>query len=192
MKLLEQRIRSEGKVYPGNVLKVGSFLNHQIDVDFMMEMGKEIAKLYENSGVNKIVTIESSGIAIAVCAASFMHVPVVFAKKSKVSKNISGEMYSAGIHSYTHGNDYTAIISTEVLSEDDNVLIVDDFLANGSALEGLMDIVGQSGAKVVGAAIAIEKGFQHGGDELRKKGVRIESLAIVEAMEDSGAISFRE
>jgi len=183
MKALEEKILKEGTVLPGNILKVASFLNHQLDVDFLMEMGKEIARLYDGAGVNKILTVETSGIAIAMAAAAAMHVPVVFAKKHK-SGNLSGEMYQTVVHSYTHGVDYTIVVSRDFLGEKDNVLIVDDFLANGKALNGLIDIVGQAGAKVIGCSCAIEKGFQGGGDALREQGVRVDSLAIVEAMSD--------
>lgn len=189
MRALEEKIVAEGKVYPGNILKVSSFLNHRIDVDFIMEMGEEIARLYRDCGVNKILTIEASGIAIAVGAAAHMHVPVVFAKKNNTS-NLNADLYSSQIHSFTHKRDYHVVVSKEFLSPEDRVLIIDDFLANGAALNGLLDIVAQSGAETVGAAIAIEKGFQHGGDELRRKGLRIESLALIDSMDD-GAITFR-
>ncbi len=187
MKALENKILNEGAVLDGNILKVGSFLNHRLDVEFLMEVGQEITRLFEGCGVNKIMTIESSGIAIAVVAAAAMGVPAVFAKKNK-SANVSGEVYSATIHSYTHGHDYTAVVSKDYLSSEDNVLIVDDFLANGKALEGLIDIVAQSGAKLVGCSCAIEKGFQGGGDRLRQRGIKVESLAIVESMDGSGII----
>ncbi len=190
MKALEEKILKEGTVLPGNILKVGSFLNHRLDVDFIMEMGEEIARLFENCGVNKILTIETSGIAIAVGAAAKMHLPVVFAKKNK-SGNIGGDVFSTVVHSYTHGRDYTVVVSKEFLDENDKILIIDDFLANGKALLGLMDIVGQAGGQVVGCATAIEKGFQHGGDDLRKRGIRVESLAIVEKMTDD-SITFRK
>ena len=189
MKALEEKILKEGTVLPGNILKVASFLNHQLDVDFLMEMGKEIARLYDGAGVNKILTVETSGIAIAMAAAAAMHVPVVFAKKHK-SGNLSGEMYQTVVHSYTHGVDYNIVVSRDFLSEKDNILIVDDFLANGKALNGLIDIVGQAGAKVIGCSCAIEKGFQGGGDALREQGVRVDSLAIVEAMSDD-SLTFR-
>ena len=189
MKALEEKILKEGKVLPGNILKVGSFLNHQLDVDFIMEMGREIARLFENSGVTKILTIETSGIAIAVGAAAAMHIPVVFAKKNKTS-NISGDVYKTVVHSYTHGTDYTVVVEKDYLKKGDNILIVDDFLANGKALAGLFDIISQSGASAAGAACAIEKGFQRGGDQLRAEGIRVESLAIIDSMED-GSIVFR-
>lgn len=190
MKALEEKILKEGKVLPGNILKVGSFLNHQIDVDFTMEMGKEIAGLFANDGVNKILTIETSGIPIAVAAGAAMHVPVVFAKKHK-SSNVSGEVLSTVVHSYTHGTDYTVVVERDYLSKSDNVLIVDDFLANGKALKGLIDIIAQAGASVAGASCAIEKGFQKGGDELRADGIKVCSLAVIDSMDDC-KISFRK
>lgn len=189
VKALEERILKEGVVLPGNILKVGSFLNHQIDVAFIMEMGREIARLFENAGVTKILTIETSGIPIAVGAAAAMNVPVLFAKKHKTS-NLSGENYSTVVHSYTHNTDYTVVVSRDFLSSDDCVLIVDDFLANGKALEGLIDLVNQAGAKLAGTSCAIEKGFQGGGDSLREQGIRVESLAIIEEMTDS-SVTFR-
>lgn len=190
MKALEEKILTEGQVLPGNILKVGSFLNHRIDADFMMEMGEEIAHLFKDSGVNKILTIETSGIAIAMGAAVKMHLPMVFAKKNK-SKNLSGEVYSTVVHSYTHGTDYTVVVAKEHLSADDKILIIDDFLANGKALLGLIDIVTQAGAEVIGCSCAIEKGFQQGGDKLREQGIRVESLAIVESMDDN-SLTFRK
>lgn len=190
MVALEEKILKEGKVLPGNILKVGSFLNHQIDVDFIMEMGKEIERLFLGEKITKILTIETSGIPIAVAAAAAMHIPVVFAKKHKTS-NVSGDVYKTVVHSYTHGTDYTVVVESDYLSDKDNVLIVDDFLANGKALKGLLDIVAQAGAASAGAVCAIEKGFQHGGDELRADGVRVESLAIIDSMED-GRVVFRK
>ena len=189
MKALEQQILAEGQVLPGNILKVGSFLNQQLDVAFLMEMGREMARLFEGEGVTKVLTMEASGIAIGVAAAAAFGVPAVFAKKHR-SGNVGGEAYEVPIHSYTHGNDYTATVAKEYLSAEDRVLIVDDFLANGAALAGLFTMVRQAGAMAVGAAVAIEKGFQHGGDKLREEGYRVESLAIVDSMED-GNIRFR-
>ncbi len=189
MKALEEKILREGKIMDGGVLKVGSFLNQRIDVQFMMEMGKEIARLFKDEKINKIFTIESSGIAIAMAAAIEMGVPVVFAKKNK-SNNVGDDVYTAKVHSFTHGNTYDAVVSKEFLSSEDTVLIVDDFLARGNALIGIIDMVKQSGAKLAGAAIAIEKGFQGGGDELRSKGIRVESLAIIDEMEQN-TIKFR-
>ena len=190
MVALEEKILKEGKVLPGNILKVGSFLNHQLDADFIMEMGREIARLFGNEGVTKILTIETSGIPIAFAAGAAMHIPVVFAKKHKTS-NVSGDVYKTVVHSYTHGTDYTVVVESDYLSDKDNLLIVDDFLANGKALKGLLDIVAQAGASSAGAVCAIEKGFQHGGDELRADGIRVESLAIIDSMED-GEILFRK
>ncbi len=187
MKALEEKILAEGKVLPGNILKVGSFLNHQLDVDFIMQMGQEIARLFADSGVSKILTIETSGIAIAMGAAAALHVPVVFAKKHRTG-NLSGEIYTTVVHSYTHGQDYNVVVSRDFLTPKDHVLLVDDFLANGKALEGLIDLVGQAGAQLCGAACAIEKGFQHGGDSLRAAGIRVESLAIIDQMDDSAVI----
>lgn len=189
MKALEEKILKEGKILGGDVLKVGSFLNQRIDVAFVMQMGEEIARLFEGEKITKIFTIESSGIAIAFAAATKMNVPVVFAKKNK-SANVGDDVYTSRVHSFTHGNTYDAVVSKEFLSADDKVLIVDDFLARGNALRGLIDMVGQSGAELIGAAIAIEKGFQGGGDELREKGLRVESLALIDSMEE-GKITFR-
>ena len=189
MKLLEEKILAEGKVLPGNILKVDGFLNHQIDVPFVMLLGKEIARRFANSGVNKILTIEASGIAVATAAAHYLNVPLVFAKKHK-SGNISDNVYSAGAHSFTHGNDYSAVVSKEYLNENDCVLIVDDFLALGSALECMMNIVELAGAKVAGCATIIEKGYQGGGDKIRARGIRVESLAVIESMEN-GKIVYR-
>ena len=170
---------------PGNILKVDCFLNHRIDVPFLMEMGKEISELFKNEPVSKILTIETSGIPIAFAAAQFMNVPVVFAKKDK-SGNISDDVYASKVTSFTRKNVYDAVVSKEFLSESDKVLIIDDFLAKGNALTGLIEIINQSGATLCGCATAIEKGFQGGGDELRKKGIRVESLAIIDSMtEDS-------
>ena len=189
MHLMEEKILKEGTVLPGGILKVGNFLNQQIDTDFLRQMGDEIACLYEGCGVTRILTIESSGIAIAAAAGMAMHVPVVFAKKHK-SSNVDGYVYSTVVHSFTHGTDYNVVVSCDYLPEGEQVLLVDDFLANGNALQGLIDLVEQAGATVVGAAIAIEKGFQKGGDELRAQGYRVESLAIVESMRE-GEIRFR-
>ena len=189
MKLLEDRIVKDGIVLEGNVLKVGSFLNHQIDVALLMEMCKEVKRLYDGVHVTKLLTAEASGIAIATAFGAVMDVPVLFAKKNRTS-NLSGSMYSASVHSYTHNRDYTIVVEKQFLTPDDSVIIVDDFLANGAALEGLCDVVRQSGATLAGCAIEIEKGFQRGGDKLREKGVRVDSLAIIESMEN-GKIVFR-
>ena len=191
MKLLEERIQKDGIVKAGNVLKVDSFLNHQMDIALFNEMGKEFKRLFSDVEVNKIMTIEASGIGIACIAAQYFHVPVVFAKKA-LSVNIDGEVYSTKIQSFTHKRVYDVIVSKKYLSPDDKILIIDDFLANGCALEGLIDIVHAAGAQVSGIGIAIEKGFQKGGDMIRSRGLRLESLAIVESMDDqTGAITFR-
>lgn len=191
MKLLEERIQKDGIVKAGNVLKVDSFLNHQMDIALFNEMGKEFKRLFSDVEVNKIMTIEASGIGIACIAAQYFHVPVVFAKKAQ-SVNIDGEVYSTKIQSFTHKRVYDVIVSKKYLSPDDKILIIDDFLANGCALEGLIDIVHAAGAQVSGIGIAIEKGFQKGGDMIRSRGIRLESLAIVESMDDqTGAITFR-
>lgn len=190
MKLLEEKIKKDGTVLEGNILKVSSFLNQQIDPEFLMEIGEEIKRIFSDDNVTKILTIEASGIAIAVAAGIKMNLPVVFAKKGK-SANVSGDVFSTVVHSYTHNTDYNVIVPKDFLNSDDGVIIVDDFLANGKALEGLIDIVNQSGAQLIGCSCAIEKGFQKGGDELRKRGVRIESLAIVESMSD-GFVTFRK
>ena len=189
MELLEQRILKDGVVLPGDVLKVNSFLNHQIDVKFICELGKEFYRLYSDCGVNKILTIESSGIGIACLTAQFFDAPVVFAKKSKTS-NIASGVGSAKAHSYTHGNDYTAIVSKDYLGRGDRVLIVDDFLANGEALEAMISICKSAGAEVVGCGVVIEKLYQGGGDKLRKSGVRVESLAKISSMSADGKIEF--
>ena len=189
MHLMEEKILTDGTVLPGGILKVGSFLNQQIDTKFLKKIGQEIARLYKDSGVDRILTIESSGIAIAAAAGMEMEIPVVFAKKHKTS-NVDGYVYSTVVHSFTHGTDYNVVVSCDYLPEGEKVLLVDDFLANGSALAGLIDLVEQAGAVVAGAAVAIEKGFQGGGDQLREKGYRIESLAIIESM-SSGVIRFR-
>ena len=189
MQLMEQMILKEGKVLPGGILKVGSFLNQQIDTEFLGQVGQEIARLFEGCGVTKVLTIESSGIAIAAAAGMAMHVPLVFAKKHK-SSNVDGDVYSTVVHSYTHNTDYTVVVSSDYLLPTDTVLLVDDFLANGKALMGLVDLVNQAGAKLAGAACAIEKGFQGGGDALRAQGIRVESLAIIESMSDTD-ITFR-
>lgn len=189
MKALEEKILQEGTVLPGHILKVGSFLNQQLDVAFLMEMGREIARLFGDSGVTKVLTIEASGIAIAVAAAAALGTPAVFAKKHKTG-NVSGDVLTTTVHSYTHNTDYEIVVSREYISPTDRVLLVDDFLANGKALCGLAELVTQAGAETVGAAVAIEKGFQQGGDALRATGLRVESLAIVESMSDT-SLTFR-
>jgi xanthine phosphoribosyltransferase len=190
MKKMEEKILAEGQILSGGVLKVGSFLNQQIDTAFMKEIGEYIAELFKDDGVTKILTIEASGIPIAVSAGFAMNVPVVYAKKNK-SSNISGDVYSTVVHSFTHGNKNNVIVTKEYLPAGERILIVDDFLAHGSALTGLIEIAEMAGATVVGCVAAIEKGFQMGGDRLREKGYRIESLAIVEEMDDT-EIVFRE
>ena len=190
MKLLEDKIMKDAVVLPGHILKVNNFLNHQIDVCFLADLGKEVKKLFENDKVNKIVTIEASGIAIAAAFAMQMQVPMVFAKKSS-AKNMSGEVLTQTVHSYTHNKDYDIVIEKRFLGEGDRVLIVDDFLANGAALTGLIRMVKDSGAELVACVPAIEKGFQGGGDNLRSEGVRVESLAIIDSMDDEGNITFR-
>ena len=187
---MEDKILSEGKVLPGDILKVDCFLNHRIDVPFLLEMGKEIARLYKDTPVNKILTIETSGIPIAFAAAQYMNVPVVFVKKNK-SGNISDDVYSSRVASFTRKNVYDAVVSKEFLNSEDKVLVIDDFLAKGNALTGLIDIINQAGATLSGCAIAIEKGFQGGGDELRAKGVRVDSLAIIDSMTEN-SLSFRK
>lgn len=190
MKKMEEKILKEGTILPGGVLKVGSFLNQQIDTPFMKEIGEEIASIFDNGDITRILTIESSGIPIAISAGFAMDLPVVYAKKNKTS-NISGDCYSTMVHSFTHGNNNNVIVGKEYIEEDDKILIVDDFLAHGSALTGLIEIVEQAGAEVVGCVAAIEKGFQMGGDKLREKGYRVESLAIIEEMTDT-EIYFRK
>ena len=191
MKILEDRIRKDGLVKEGNVLKVDSFLNHQLDIELYNEMGKEFRRLFPDDKITKILTIEASGIGSACIAAQYFHVPVVFAKKSQ-SINLDGEVYATKIESFTHKRVYDVIVSKKYLSEDDNVLIIDDFLANGCAVAGLIDLVQSAGAKIAGVGIAVEKGFQEGGSLLRSKGVRVESLAIVDSMDAStGEIVFR-
>ena len=190
MRKMEEKILAEGEILSGGVLKVGSFLNQQIDTVFMREIGEEIAEMFKDEEVTKILTIEASGIPIAVSAGFAMELPVVYAKKNK-SSNISGDVYSTVVQSFTHGNKNHVIVNKEYISPDDKVLIVDDFLAHGSALTGLIEIVEMAGAKVVGCVAAIEKGFQLGGDRLREKGYRVESLAIIEEMDDI-EITFRK
>ena len=191
MNFLEERIVKDGIVKEGNVLKVDSFLNHQMDIEIFNEMGKEWKKRFEGKNINKILTIEASGIGIACIVAQHFGVPVVFAKKSK-SINIEGEMYTAEVESFTHKNKNQVIVSKKFLNENDHVLIIDDFLANGCALQGLIQIVQSAGASVEGIGIAVEKGFQTGGRMIRNLGYQLESLAIVEAMNsETGEITFR-
>ena len=190
MKLLEDRIRKEGRVYPGNILKVDSFLNHQIDVALMDEIGKAFYEEYKDRGITKIFTIEASGIAIACSAAREFGVPLLFAKKSK-SLNIGNDVYCTTVASFTYKRDYQVTISKNYLNESDHVLIVDDFLATGNALLGLADLCNQAGATVEGFGICIEKGFQNGGDKLREAGYSVTSLAILDHMTDEGEVFFR-
>ena len=185
MKLLEDRILKDGKIGEGNVLKVDSFLNHQIDVPFVSELGREFYRLYENEGITKILTIEASGIGIACLTAAYFSVPVVFAKKTPTN-NISGDVYTAEVYSYTHERTYTIRLSKEFLTKDDRVLIIDDFLAKGSALLALLKMVHDAGASVAGAGIVIEKAYQPGGEIVRAQGVRVESLARVASMDENG------
>jgi xanthine phosphoribosyltransferase len=192
MNFLEERILKDGVVKPGNVLKVDSFLNHQMDVVLMDEIGKEFHRRFKDTPVTKVLTIEASGIAIAYAVARCFGVPLVFAKKAK-SINIDGEMYTAEVESFTHKNKNQVIVSKKFLNPDDKVLIVDDFLANGCALQGLIAITEMSGAKVSGIGVVIEKGFQHGGRIIRNLGYRLESLAIVESMDaEKETVYFRE
>jgi len=192
MELLKQKILTEGEVFEGNILKVDCFLNHQIDCVFLREAGKEFYRLFKDEGVNKVLTIEASGIAIGAFVAQEFECPLVFAKKSK-TKNIKGDVYSAPVDSFTHGTTSDVIVSKRFLGKGDRVLIVDDFLAVGNALNGLISIVEQSGAVVAGCGTVIEKGYQHGGDKLREKGYKVESLAIIEKMNDkTGEIIFRD
>ncbi len=187
MKLLEDRILSDGKVLPGGILKVDNFLNHQIDTALLYEMAQELHHLFGDEGVTKVLTIEASGIAIAAVTGYVFGCPLVFAKKSK-TKNISDNVYSAQVESFTHGNTNTVLVSKDYLNSGDRVLIVDDFLATGAALVGLKSLCEQAGATVVGAGIAIEKVFQGGGDALRAQGLRVESLARIASMSDDSLV----
>lgn len=189
MELLKKRIQKDGKVYPGNVLKVDSFLNHQMDVSLFAELGKEFRRRFASAPITKILTIESSGIGIACVAAQYFDVPVVFAKKNK-TKNIAGDVYTSRVESFTHGRVYDIIVSKEFLHAEDHVLLIDDFLANGSALLGLAKLVEDAGATLEGAGIVIEKGFQTGGELVRGRGIRVESLAIVSSMDEDGTVHF--
>lgn len=192
MNFLEEKIIKEGIVKEGNVLKVDSFLNHQMDIDLFNEMGKEWKRRFKGKDITKILTIEASGIGIACIAAQHFGVPVVFAKKSK-SINLEGDMYTAEVESFTHKNKNEVIVSKKFLNENDHVLLIDDFLANGCALQGLIQIVHSAGATVEGIGIAVEKGFQTGGRIIRNLGYQLESLAIVESMDwENGNIIFRK
>lgn len=190
MKLLEERILKDGQVRPGNVLKVDCFLNHQLDVELLDDIGAEFKRIFGNDGINKILTIEASGIAIACMTARHFDVPVVFAKKAK-SKNIDGDVFTSKVQSYTYGKEYEITLAKKFLGPQDRVLILDDFLANGKAMRGLLDVCKQSGATVAGIGVCIEKGFQTGGAELRSEGYKLASLAIVDHMDDEGNLTFR-
>ena len=190
MKLLEERIRRDGRIREnGAILKVDSFLNHQMDITLFNAMGKEFFRLFGDEGVTKILTVEASGIGVACIAGQYFNVPVLFAKKSK-TKNIDGSVYTAPVESFTHGGVYDVMVAKDFLGPEDRVLLIDDFLANGAALEGLLSIVEQAGAAVVGAGICVEKAFQPGGARLRAKGIRVEALARVKAMSEEGGVEF--
>ena len=189
MKLLEERILKDGVIKDGGIVKVDSFLNHQMDIELINEIGKEFARLYEGERITKILTVEASGIGIACIAAQYIGCNVVFAKKAE-SKNLDGDIYTSKVVSYTKGKEYDIRVSKKFITSDDRVLLIDDFLAKGKALLGLIDIVKQAGATLVGAGICIEKGFQEGGRIIRDMGVHLESLAIVELC-DGGEICFR-
>jgi len=191
MKLLKDRILKDGQLFPGNILKVDSFLNHQVDVELLNKIGEEFKRRFSDCEINKILTIEASGIGIACIVAQYFNCPVVFAKKAK-SINISHDFYQSDVMSYTHNKMNHVIVSKDFIGKGDKVLVVDDFLANGCALRGLIDIIENSGAELVGCGIVIEKGFQSGGNELRNRNIRLESLAIVESMNnETGEIVFR-
>lgn len=189
MKLLEDRILKDGHIGADNVLKVDSFLNHQIDVSFVCELGKEFYRLFKDENITKILTIEASGIGIACLAAQYFGVPVVFAKKTKTI-NIYSDTYNATVHSYTHKKDYDIVVSKEFLSKEDNVLIIDDFLAKGSALTALLMLIEKAGAKTAGAGIVIEKAYQGGGNLIRDMGIRVESLAKIKSISKKDGIVF--
>ena len=189
MKLLEERIRKDGKVKQGDVLKVDSFINHQIDIPFINKLGEEFHRIFGDKEITKILTIEASGIAIASIVAQYFDVPMVFAKKS-MSININGDVYTSKVKSYTHGHEYDIIVSKEFLKPEDKVLIIDDFLAKGSALNGLVSLINDAGAEIVGAGIVVEKAYQGGGDIIRNMGVNVVSLAKIGALNDDGTIEF--
>ena len=191
MELLKNRIRQDGTVKGNDVLKVDSFLNHQMDVALFEEIGREFLRRFDGCGVNKILTIEASGIGIACVTAQFFRCPVIFAKKSQ-TKNIAGAVYTTKVESFTHGRVYDVIVSKKFLGAEDNVLIIDDFLANGAALEGLIDLVEQSGARLAGAGVVIEKAFQPGGERLRARGIRVEALARVRSMSEETGVEFAD
>ncbi len=187
MKALEDKILAEGVLMPGEVLNVGRFLNQQIDTVFLKEIGQEIKRLFEDSGATKILTVEASGIAVAVAAGMALELPVIFAKKSRAS-NVSGNIYSSLVYSFTHDRENHIMVSKEYLPQGEKILIVDDFLAHGSALNGLIAIAEDAGCEVVGCCAVIEKGYQMGGDNLRARGYRVESLAIIDDMNDDGIV----
>ncbi len=189
MRLMEDRIRKDGIIEDGDVLKVGTFLNQQMDTRFIRTLGEEFYRLFKDEDVNKILTIEASGIGLACLCALPFDVPVVFAKKSK-SSNMAGDAYTTKVHSFTHGTDHTAVIPCSMLGPDDRVLLIDDFLARGQALHALIDLCEQAGATIVGAGVFVEKTYQGGGDEIRARGVRVESLARIKSMSVEAGIEF--
>lgn len=191
MKLLEDRIIKDGEIYPGDVLKIDNFLNHQIDVPFIAELGREFFRLFKDDGITKVLTIEASGISIATLTALNFGVPAVFAKKSGTS-NLGNDVYVSSVYSYTHRKTSQVLVSKKFISADDRVLIIDDFLANGSALNALIDIVGQAGATVAGCGIVVEKAYQDGGEKIRSRGIRVESLARVASMSVEDGIKFTD
>lgn len=190
MQLLKDRINKDGKVKDGNILKVDSFLNHQMDIELFTELGMEFKRRFANSEINKILTIEASGIGIACIAAQHFKVPVVFAKKNR-TKNIAGDVYTSQVESFTHARVYDIVVSKDFLQPEDKVLIIDDFLAEGSALIGLSKLVIDSKAELVGAGIVIEKGFQEGGERVRQRGIRLESLVVIDSMDEKNGVIFR-
>lgn len=190
MQLLKERIAREGRVLPGNIIKVDGFLNHRVDMSLMRQMAKEFGRLFDLTGISAVLTVEASGIALAAVCAEEFGVPLVFAKKAK-SDNIEGGLFASEIFSYTYKKKVTLIVAKQWLSSDDKVLIIDDFLANGEALRGLVDIVNLAGAELLGIGVAIEKGFQPGGAKLRAQGVNLKSLAIIESADENGIV-FRE
>ena len=187
MQLLKDRIRKEGKVLPGNIIKVDGFLNHRVDTKLMREMAKEFSRLFDTTGITAVLTVEASGIALATVCAEELGVPMIFAKKAK-SDNIEGGLYHSDIYSYTYKKKVTLLMSAQWLTSNDRVLIIDDFLANGEALRGLVDIVNQAGAELIGMGVAVEKVFQPGGAKLRESGINLHSLAIIEKADESGIV----
>jgi xanthine phosphoribosyltransferase len=191
MRLLKDRIAAEGKVLPGHILNVGSFLNQQVDIELYNEIGREFARRFSGVPVTRILTVEASGIGIACVTAQYFKVPVVFARKFR-AKNVGEDLYSADVTSYTHGIDYTITVPRAYIRREDSVLLIDDFLANGCALEGLVALVRAAGAELAGAGVVIEKGFQQGGRRLRERQIRLESLAVISAMSPEAGISFQD